>query len=81
MKSYFAFHGNVVFPGGFVQCVRWAVSETEMGIELIKIAMARAGEANARIIAEVDAEGFQFVSAGRVIPIKRLRELACPQSA
>ena len=81
MKSYFAFHGNVVFPGGFVQCVRWAASETEIGVEVIKIAQARAGEPNARIIAEVDAGGFQFVSAGRVVPIKRLRESVCPRSA
>ena len=78
MKTYYAFEQQSCVSGSFVRCQQWAQARTELSEKaVVKIAMARGGEKQARIIAEHTLEGFRFTRSGRTLPVHALQRAAC----
>ena len=73
VRTYFAFSDSEIYGSGLGSCLAWAANRVREGsAEVVKIAAVRAGEASARIIGDVTADGFVIARAGRVIPTKRI---------
>lgn len=73
MKSYFAIQQKQTFAGGWMQCLRWARTCLEDNTAPVQILMARGGEKQARVIAEITPEGMRMIRRGRAMTIKGLR--------
>jgi len=67
MISYIATQGRDTFRGGFAQCVLWARERIAERPQPVRIAKARGGERNARVVAEIAPEGERVVADGRVV--------------
>lgn len=72
MKSYFAKQNHQVISGGFYQCLSWARERIQEHENPVLILVTRAGEKNAKIVAEIDSDGERRVIGGKIMPISRL---------
>jgi len=78
MRTFYAFEHQTCVSGSFVRCQQWAKARAELAEgAVVKIALARGGEKQARIIAEQTLEGFRFTRAGRTLPVDALRKASC----
>ena len=72
MRSYLAVRGRLAREGGWQDVMRWARHQIMQNPMPIKIVTARAGEPDARIVAEVTTEGVQMIRGGRKVAMKGL---------
>lgn len=68
MQTFIAISGNKTFTHSLGGCLQWAKDRTEP----TKILKARAGERDAKIIAEVVDNEVGFFSNGAYVPVRRL---------
>lgn len=72
MRSYFAKQGNKLHQGGWVEVLAWARKEIDGDSTPIKLFTSRAGEPDARIVAEISTDGERLINEGRIISLKAL---------
>ena len=68
MKIYVAIIGTEHHIDGWYGCLQWAGKQARH-MQIVKIHVARAGEKDMRIVAEVTEKGVRLIKDGRVIPI------------
>ena len=73
MRTYFVLSQNAVFAGSFSQCYRYSIDHVLYLDEPCKFAVARPESKHARIVGELDRDGYRFISNGRKVPIRSLR--------
>ena len=72
MHSYFATQGKLTHAGGWYSVTAWASSQIQIDPTPVKILKARAGQKQARVIAEVTPEDIHSVQAGRQVAVRSL---------
>lgn len=74
MRSYIAKSYGLVTAGGWGYCLNWAVDRIrEDSSPLVKIHVVRAGEKQARVVAELTSEGIRLIPNGRYVSLRKLR--------
>lgn len=73
MRTYFAIQGQTIHRQGFMNCLDWAAKQSEQSSKPIQILTARSGEPSAKIIAEVTPGKIRYLTGGRTISVKSLR--------
>jgi len=74
MQSYFAIQGQNKYQHGLMGCLAWSAQQIKLDPTPIKILKTRAGEPNATVIAEVTPESIRFITGGRTISTRALRD-------
>lgn len=72
MHCYFAIQGKHTHAGGWYSIATWATSQILLDSTTIKILKARAGEKNARVVAEITQEGMTAIENGRQVAVRSL---------
>ena len=72
MKSFIAMDcKRNTQQGGYYGCLVWASKSDNPPVKIYSI---RAGEKNAKIVAEVEGDLVRVIHSGRIMPIKSLRK-------
>lgn len=74
MRTYIATQGRATYTHGLMCCLSWSAKQIELNPDPIKIFKARAGEAYATVIAEVTSDSIRFITNGRIVATKALRD-------
>ena len=72
MRSYFALQKNNLHSGGWSDVLYWAREKILKDSAPVKIFTARAGDRNARIVAEICVDEERLINDGRLMSLKDL---------
>ena len=79
MKTYAALGEKSSCVGGFSDCVYWALDSVDKGLEAVyQIVRCRAGESDAKVIAQVHKDGIEHLEEPIYVSISRLIDGAEP---
>ena len=73
MHTYIAFTGKLRHMGGFAQCLSWGRQMVASNhTRICKIAKARKGVKQARLVAEITRSETRFLSSGRIVKLSQI---------
>ena len=73
MVSYVATTRSKSYRGGWQSCVEWSRQQVATDPRVVAhILLARAGEKDGRVVAEIASDGARRVHRGRLVPLRKL---------